>query len=381
MATITGARGTGNISASVRKIDMREGISLLEPDAAPLTQLSAKLRKRPTHNPEYSWQEDALEVRFDLTNGAVAGTTATSVVVDNGANFAEHDMIRVTRTKENMRVTAVAGNTLTVVRGVGSTAAALNDNEELLNIGSGQPEGDTSKPARSSNPTKYTNYTQIIRTPWESTETLIHSDTFTTPTDWDYQAKKKGIEHKKDLEYVFLLGTPSENTTGSQPRRTSGGAYHYATANQTDAGGALTETELWAALRPAYRYGSKTKVAFCSPLAISVLQTYPAGKLQVNQSETTYGLKVMNFASPFGVMRIIPHWLLEGTTLGGHILILDMDQITQRPLANEKGSRDTHIRTEIQAPDADTRKDEYLTETGLEFGSAQAHGLIYNITS
>jgi hypothetical protein len=70
-------------------------------------------------------------------------------------------------------------NTLTVVRGVGGGAAAINDNDELLLIGSAQPEGDTSKPARSGNPTKVTNYTQIHRTPYESTETLIHSDTFT----------------------------------------------------------------------------------------------------------------------------------------------------------------------------------------------------------
>lgn len=380
MATVTGARGTLNVGQSQRKVDMAQAIQLLEPDAAPLTQFSAQLPKKATHNPEYSWLEDELEPRSDLVNGAaLAG--ATSVVVDNGPYFAEHDIVRVPRTGENFRVTAVATNTLTVVRGVGSTAAAMNDNEELIITGSAQPEGDTSKPARSSNPTKVTNYTQIIRNPVEMTGTMMHSDQFTDPHDWDYQRNKKGIEHRKDIEYSVLLGRPSENTSGSQPRRTTGGAYHYATSNQTDAGGALTESELFSALRPAFRYGKKEKVGFASALAVDVLNSFPRGKVEFVQSEKTYGVRVANYISPHGSLRLVTHWLLEGTTLGGHILVLDMDAVRYRYLANSKGSRDTHVEENIQAPDADTRKDEYRTELGLEFGQSERHSLIYGITS
>lgn len=382
MATITGARGTGNISQSQRKVDMAEKILLLDPDAAPLTVLTRQLSKKAAHNPEYSWMEDDLEPRWDAVNNAAGyANNATSIVVDNGAYFAQHFMVHVTRTGENMRVTAVTGNTLTVVRGVGSTAAALNDNDELLVTGVAQPEGDTSRPARSANPTKVTNYTQIVRTPVEATETHRHSDTVTTPNDWAYQLNKAGIEHKKDIEYAALFGRPSEDLTGSQPRRTTGGVFHFATQNVTDAGGAFTEAELFSALRPAFRYGSKKKVGLASMLAVDVMNGFPRGKLQTEQSDDTYGVRVFTYISPHGILRLVSHPLLEGSKYGGYIAILDMDQLAWRFLRNEEGSRDTFLRPNIQAPDADTRKDEYLTEAGLQFGQAKTHALVSGITS
>lgn len=382
MADITGARGTGNISQSMRKVDMKEAILLLEPDAAPLTVLSGRLNKRPTHNPEFSWQEDALDNRFDTVQGAQLDS-ATTIPVTTGANFAQHDLVKVTRTGEVMRVTAVAGNNLTVVRGVGGAGIAINNLDELLIIGSAQPEGDTSKPARSTNPVKRTNYTQIQRTPFESTNTLIHSDEYTRPSDWEYQANKKGIEHKKSLEYQAWHGRPSEDLTGSQPRRTSGGVFFYVVTNVTDAGGTLTETVFFQAMRPAFRYGAKAKVLFASMRIVDVLNSFPRGKIETIQADNdkTYGLNVRQFVSPHGTVNLVTHYLLEGTTYGGSAVLLDLSQISARPLANAKGSRDTHILNDIQAPDADTTKSEYLTEGGLEFGNEKTHALLTNVTA
>jgi hypothetical protein len=384
MADVTGARGTGNVSQSQRKIDMAQKVLELEPNAAPLTVLSKMLGKRAAVNPEYSWQQDDLEPRFDaINNGAGYSNSATSLVVDNGAYFAQHYLVKVTRTGEVIRVTAVSSNTLTVVRGVGGGAAALNDNDELLIIGVAQPEGDTSRPARSSNPTKVTNYTEIFRTPVEATGTLLSSDQFTTPHDWPRQLNKAGIEHQKDIEYAIWLGAPSEDLTGSQPRRTTGGVLHYADQNHTDAGGAFTEAEFFAALRPVYRYSSDRRVAFGSMLAVDVLNSYPRGNIQVQQAGNpdTYGLQVFKYVSPHGTLRLITHRLFEGTVYSGYLVVLDMDQITYRFLGGGvEGSRDTHIRQDIQPPDEDGRKSEYLTEGGLEFGQSKAHGVISNIT-
>lgn len=383
MATITGKRSTANISSDQRKIDMSSKINLLDPDASKLTTLTRQLERRKTGNPQFSHLEDDLEPRFDaVNNGAGYNSSATSIVVDNGAYFAEHYLVHNTRTGENIRVTGVSTNTLTVVRGIGSTAAAMNDNDELLIVGVAQPEGDTSRPARSSNPTKVTNYTQIFRTPFDSTRTNLHSENQTTPHDWDYQANKAGIEHKRDIEEALLFGHPSEDTTtASSPRRTTGGALHFATQNITDAGGALTEAEFFGALRPVFRYGSSKKVALCSPLAVDVLNSFPRGKLQTEQGEQTFGLRVLNYVSPHGDLRVMTHWGLEGSKYGGYIIVLDADELAFRYLGNEKGSDDTHINTNIHARDYDGRKDEYLTEGGVQFGSPKKHGLITGITS
>lgn len=378
MADVTGARGTTLIGTNQRVLNMDKTIKLLQPDAAPFTTFTMQTKKVRTTDPKFLIAEDALEPRFDAVNGTTG--TGTSVVVDNGAYFAEHDLVLVTRTGELMRVTAVATNTLTVVRGVGGSAVALADNDELLLAGSAQPEGDTSKPARSTNPTTITGYTQIFRRPWELTGTAIASENETTPHDWDHQAAKVGIEHKRDIERAFLFGKASENTSGSQARRTTAGILSRISTNSTDAGGALSETEFLGALRQGFRYGGRRKVLMASPLVASVLNTYAAGKVQISQSEKTYGVDVTTFTSPFGAVRLVVNWELEGTKYGGYAIGIDFDNVAYRYLANSKLNRDSKVRTNIQAPDADTRKDEWLTEAGLQVGLESTHFVITGVT-
>jgi hypothetical protein len=379
--TITGARGTGNVLQSNRYPDIKPTVLELQPEETPFVILADKLPSRATGNPEFSWFEDDLEPRFDTINnvgGYASG--ATSIVVTNGSYYAQHDIVYVPRTGESFRVTAVATNTLTVVRGVGSTAAAVNQGEELLITGSAQPEGDTSKPARSGVATKVTNYTQIFREPWELTETWAASRNWANPVDWSRQSRKKAIEHRKEIEYALLVGHPSEDLTGSQPRRTTGGARHFITTNVTDAGGTMAEAAFWSALRPAFRYGSKNKLAIGAARPIQIVNQYALNKIQVHQGDTTYGLKVMQYISPFGTLNMVVDYLMEGSTLGNEILILDMDQLSYRYLSGNGISRDTHVVDNIQAPDADTRKAELLTEAGMEFGLQATHARITNVT-
>lgn len=373
-----GTAGTQGIDVNQRKVDMSDRILLLEPDAAPLTVITKNINKKKTGNPKFQWLEDELDPRFDVTT-ATFTNVITTINVTNGGYFRAQQMVYVPRTGEVMRVVSVAANVLTVVRGVGSTAVAGNSGEELLILNTAQPEGDASKAAVSRNPTAVTNYTQIIRTEWDATQTVLHSE-FEGTDDWDNQALKHGIEHKKDIELGVMLGRPSEDTSSGQARRTTGGFNHFVATNVTDVGGTMTETEFFFALRPCFRYGAKEKWAFAAQLPVDVINTFPRGKLEVRQGESTFGLRVMQYISPHGTVNVVTHYLLEGATLGGQIWILDTDVVKYRYLENKRGSRDTSIRTEIQAPDVDGRKDEYLTEMGLEFGLEKRHGKIVNIT-
>ncbi len=381
MATYTGARGTAAISNVQRIINMDKAIKLLQPDETPFVTLLQQISKRPTPDPKFLSFEDELEPRFDAINSATGHTAAaTTITVDNGAYFAEHDLALVTRTGEMIRVTAVSGANLTVVRGVGSTAAALNDNDELLIAGSAQPEGDRSRPARSSNGVGLTNFTQIFRRPWELTGTALATENITSPHDWDHQAKKVGIEHKRDINRQMYFGRPSEDFSGSQPRRTTGGLLYHITTNVQDAAGALTETELNTFMRTVFRYGSKRKVLLASPLVTSVMNTFPAGKVQVSQAEKQYGVDVTTFTGPFGALRLVTDWELEGSVYGGYGIAVDFDNVRYRYLAGHGMNRDSKVMTNIQAPDADTRKDEWLSECGLQVNLQRTHGLLTGVT-
>lgn len=374
---VTGQRGTTGIEQQQRKVDMADKILLLEPDSAPLTVISKRLTKQKTGNPKFSWMEDELDPRFDVTTGTFTNV-ATTINVTNGGYFRAQQIVYVPRTGESFRVVSVAVNALTVVRGVGSTALAGNSGEELLIANTAQPEGDASKPAVSRNPSPVFNYTQIFRTEWDATNTELYSE-FEGTDDWDNQAAKHGIEHKKDIEYGVMVGHPSEDTSSGQARRTTGGFAHYVTTNVTDVGGTMTEMEFFTALRPCFRYGSKEKWGLASALSVDVLNTFPRGKLEFQQSDKTFGLRIVQYVSPHGTLNVVTHWLLEGATLGGQIWILDTDVVKYRYLQNKRGSRDSAVYKEIQNNDVDGRKDEWRTEAGLQFGLEKRHGKIINI--
>lgn len=385
MADIVGARTTSNVTQSIRKVDMVPLIKELEPSATPLTVLSTALESRPTVNPEFSWVEDKLEPRFDaINNGAGYNSSATGLIVDNGPSFAADELVKVTRTGELFRVSSIATNTLTVVRGIGGGAAAILDNDELMRVGAASMENSLSRQPRSSNPTKVTNYTQIEKHSVESSETWRGSETFTAPVDWDRQVAKKMIEHKLAWEQTLLHSKPTEDLTGTAPLRTTGGAFYFVQTNRTDMGGTMTEQEWFGAYSGLFRYGDQNaKMAMASRLAVDVVNGFPRGKLEVIQgdNDTTYGLRIMKYRSPHGVLNIVTHNMLEGAVYGGYVLVLDLSQIKKRPMrAYGGGTRDTHINENVQPPDQDGRRDEILTEMGLEFGLEKTHGVMSGIS-
>jgi hypothetical protein len=380
MATNTGGRTTTNISSDQLAIDIGNRISMLEPDVQPLAVFTRAADKRATVATKFSWVEDKHKARFDTQNGG-ATSGATTVTVNNGPYFAQHDQVINTRTGEQFRVDGVAANVLTVTRGIGSTAAAMNNGDELYIIGTAQPENDTSKPARSDNPSKVTNNTQIFRTPFEASDSLRASGNQTSPHDWLLQTRKAGGEHAKDIELSLLLGRKSADVTGATERRTTGGVLSFISSNQTDAGGDLSEAEFNAFMLQVMRYGSKRKLALASGVGVSALNKFPAAKQQTRNDEKTYGMDVTSYTSPFGSLSLVYHRLLEGTKYGGYIVVVDLDQTTYRYLSNGDLNRDTKVLTNRQPNDQDGRKDEYLSEIGLEFGQEKYHGLLTGITS
>lgn len=380
---VAGQRSTGNIETGILETDMRERILELEPDSSPLLILSKKANPEVAINPKYSWWEDRLNARFDtLTSEKTSGETTLPVTTET--LWAADDMIYVPRTQELIRVVSRASANLTVVRGVGSTAATIKTSDELIRVGSSAEEGAADKPARSRNPVEVINYTQIFREPVDATATARATRNRTQPRDWDRAMNHAGIEHAKDIEYAAMFGRPSLNTSGTNPRRTTGGFNYFATQNITDVGGEMTEVEFWAATTPAFRYGSSTKLLACSQGFTSIITQYPRSKTIVTNPapSETYGIHLVQLITPFGKkLNIVTHYLMEGVQLAGQGWIIDLANTGYKYLNGDLENRDTHIRHEIQAPGVDGRKDEYLTECGFIYGQALTHGKIVNANS
>lgn len=376
--TITGARGSGNVASGLLKPDVDSLVHNLQPNSYPFTVITRTEQHEPVHNNDFDWFETDQEPRADAINN-VGGYTnvATALVVNNGSYFAQHDHVRVLRTGEVFRVESVAANTLTVTRGIGGGNAALNNADELLIIGSAQQEGDTSKPARSGNPTKFTDYCQIHKTSVEMTESMRNVDTWTDPHDWTRVKNEKFIEHQKNLEGAAMFGRANKDTSGTHPRRTTGGLLYRISTNITAAGGTLTEAAFFTWARTAFRYGSKSKLLLASRLLVDVLNAYARGKVQVTDpGQKTYGLRIFKFISPHGDINMVVHDMLEGTTLGGYGILVDTDNVKYRPLQN----RDTDLYTDRQLPDADTQKQEWISEVGQQVMLEKTHALLTGVT-
>lgn len=368
MANLVIARGTGNITNAQIFFDKDNDLYILDANKAPLVALTAKLRKKETVSPKFSWFEDTYNAAYDQVNYSTGyADTATTIQVDNITYFMVNDVVKVARTGEVMLVTAKGTDVIQVLRGFGETsAAAIVDNDYLWILGSAYEEGAASQEANSTNASEVYNYTQIFRTPFEVTETLANTKLY-TGNDLSTQQKKKGVDHSQAIERAFFFGERKEYTSGTHPRRMTRGLLKFISTNVTDVGGTITEAEFETFLRSGMRYGSKEKWLFASRLLVSAISSWANGKLDMVPSDKTYGIAITRYVSPHGVVNIIPHDMLEGTggtdeEYGGYGFLIDPESVSYRPLSG----RDTRMKMNIQAADEDSRKGEFITEAGLQ---------------
>jgi hypothetical protein len=374
----TGA--TQGILAAKRIVDMSDRILLLEPASAPLTVLLQKLDKASVFNSEFKVLKDELKPVVNAVNlSAGYSSSATTMVFDNEEYFQVKDIILVPRTGETMKVTAVSAtdSTVTVSRSWGTiAAAALVDNDAVVNIGDAQEEGAAVGTPSSTLATSDTNYTQIFRTTFGVTNTLAAQNLY-GGDDLAYQARKQGIEHLRKINLASWFGEKAQVTSGGTPIRTTGGVHEHITTNVTDIAGALTALELESFIRSVFRYGeTSTRVGIMSREALSAISMLALSHVEMVGSEDTYGIAIRNWRSPHGSINLMVENLFsDAAYLKERLYVLDMSQFGYRFLQG----RDTHMITNVQPNGTDARQDEYLTEAGVQRGIEKSSGLLKGI--
>lgn len=385
---LSGVVDDADILSNQRVVDMSPTIAMLEPDEAPLTTMLQKVSKRAAYSQKVEWLSDELVPRLTtLAASATSAATSLSVPATTGASsgtyFRAGDVIRIASTGENCYVTGVSADTLYVTRGIGGsavTAASAASGVDVIKVGNAAAEGATLGTLIQTKKVANYNYAQIQRDPWGFTNTLVASKLYGGPEPAN-EAKKKLIEHKRQLENTMFWGVRDLNTSGGAPIGYCGGVYQYVTSNLTTGVGTLTESVFESFLRKAFRYGSQNKVFFCSPLVASALSSFPQGKLAPpSPGISEYGVSLSSYQSASGakvqimVKRDWYDFQSTGNQYGGIGVMLDMDDITMRPL------RDTVLKPDRQANDEDSVKQEYLTEWSLELGLEKKHAIISGIT-
>jgi hypothetical protein len=404
-------RGSGDWSDSdMRPKSIAESILYLYPNGmAPLTGIMSKMSRKPVDDPEFKWWTQGLPTQASAVTGVYTDSALSSAYVNGGVlgsvlylkmavaqipQFRSGHQVLLRNTADytldvNAKVIAVVSNGASSYLAVKLLEA---DNNSAVNflatcnyvlvIGNINPEGGAMPDAISYDPVKYSNYTQIFRTPLSITRTARLTRLRTG--DAYKKMKKEALElNSLEIEKAIIWGVPTELTgSNGKPERTTGGLIYNIVNNGGVVSNFSTQTDFqnvswmdageeWLdfILEQVFRYGSGEKLCFCGSGVLlqinKLIKEY--GNFQFVPATKSYGIKVTEWHTPFGMINLMTHPLFsyEATNRNTAVIFepsdLNYRYITDTTFFEDPDKQNTG-RGRIDGTD-----EEFLTECGLEF--------------
>jgi hypothetical protein len=263
------------------------------------------------------------------------------------------------------------------------TTTGIADCDTVLVVGNINAEGAAMPDAISYNPTKLYNYTQIFRTPLEITRTARRTRLRTG--DPYKEIKREALElHSIEMEKAFIWGTRTENTgDNGKLERTTGGLIEWISDNSgitslyTTDSSAGVDGKTWEQggedwldyyLEQIFRYGSDERLAFVGSGVLleinKLIKLY--GNYQLMPKTTSYGIKVMQWVTPFGILNMKRHPLFSyEATNRNSMIVFEPRDLTYRYI-DDTTFYDDPEKKNTGYSRIDGTKEEFLTECGLE---------------
>jgi len=385
VAVATGLVDTTVPLSNENVVDMDNQIKMLDPDESQFTTMLMQLGSNQAVREQINWLEDQLFPRLSATTGAITNVaTSITVTTGQGAYFRPRDIVRVALTGEAFRVDSIAGDVLTVTRGIGliigTAAAGISD---LLIVSNAAPQGATLGVRHITKKVLGYNYTQIQRDPFGFTGTESVIEVYGGPAPMQEEVKKL-VEHKRAIEQTLFWGARSFTTAAPNSIGYCGGAVEFIATNVHNPAGALTHVLFDTYLQADLAHGSKNKVLFASPLVARAISGFLKSAWNPpSVDDRKFGAKVDGYISgaygwsiPVVVKREWNDFSATGSQYGSWAFLIDMDYVQLRPLRN----RNTQLLRNRQANDADEVTHEYRTEFSLQFAQESCHAVIKGVT-
>lgn len=414
---------------SRRLYNFSDRVAELAPEESPFFVYLSKVAKVSTDDPQFRWLKDRNKIQMADRSFALdaavtppaSGSTAT-YTVDDGAgasvnwllkgmvfvvgesdsstNNPEHAIVRIESAPVDVGdETTFTGRTISRI-----AANASADGDKCTVIGSAFEEGSGAPDSWSRHLENGSGYCQIFKTSCELSNTARATHYRGYADEWSRIWNLKLREHKVDIERAMLFGTSAsvnsinytDGIVGHIVKNSSAQIKDNAALSYTeDKGYFSTRTDaqftydaLLADLEVVFdpaRGGSSSKLALCSLPVVTFFNkmagssTFLSSAYHVSHpmmaAETgSYGHKVMKVETIHGDLTLVKEPLFRGMA-AGFMCLVDLDQVSYRPLVGNGVNRDTHILTNVQAADEDLRKDMILTEAGLEVSLPEAHAL------
>ena len=291
----------------------------------------------------------------------------------------------------------------TTQTGVKNTTTTNNDKVVAI-IGTANPEGAKSGSGIIQFPVNPTNYTQIFRTAFNLTRTALKGGLlFDKSGPYKNMAWENGLRHMVEMEKAFIFGEKhtvavTDAETGDvTPETVTGGVIWYLTlweaqdsiyrggtgapaiTSNTDdlkriidltATGSLTADFYRTLISRVFRKTNDKayeKLCLCGGTFLEVVNKLFEREIvrtvALQEKQRNWEFIVHSHTTLRGTVHYKVHPLFdEDPDLQGSALFLDMGNLRYRPLSDS----DTVFLKGRQANDRDARKDEWLTEAGLE---------------
>jgi hypothetical protein len=389
---------TGNTTADLNEItQIQKGLVWYNPSVAPLLRITSKVKNsRSVENSRFYHQEKQRlprTVTGAAANFVAAGTatTPTQLLVDATDKVRVNDLLYNATSGDICRVSAIVDATnITVVANIGdsSPSGTLYANDDVLeNIGNAYLDGSASGTPFHVVEDEKIFYTQIFKDSIEQTDRYQKTALYEGDS-WTNARKQLEQEHLLSIEYACFFGKPDivRDTSTGKLTTYMGGLNTYFDVNRVDFNGDTSTTKAFfdsvmvGAMREGHSgYENKelaTKTLFCSQRWMAALNSFSDNAIRVVEpSEQTYGLRIMQYQGSWGVLNIVNAPVLNRDSFAGFGFIVDLEHVRQ---ANFKG-RDTKFEDNIQLPDVDGRKAQYISDKSMCVELRPAHTALFGL--
>lgn len=330
---------------------------------------------------KYEWEDFfAGSPLSSLASTPTNPTTDTSIAVASGDGkmFQPNDLILDRNTGEQMLVTAVSTDTLTVVRGWGTTnqgtsGTSLASSDVIVLLANAWSEGSFSPIARSYNPTTAWNYCQIFKRAVENTGTNEEVEHYGNINKLSFQKQEEWYQYLVERSRAYYKGKRVEYTdSDGKKKRTTAGLDSFITTNIFTRA-SFTYNHFMDFAEMAYGYGGEEKILICNPaLATLIQKEVMANKISIDISPKTkeFGVNIKRLSTIHGDMDFMIDLTMKD------LYTLPTGFALELPLIEEMILRPDVWKPNVQANDYDGRKDQILGECGLKVVSEQRHAKI-----
>ena len=330
--------------------------------------------RTPVTQNKHEWPELQMTAEQGSVSGAHTNIVTTLALVD-ATGFLADMVLAFEGTDEVVKVTAVAGNNLTVVRGYGgSTAAALTDATLVRVISRPRAEGSDPDPNANSTPSVNFNYTEIFDDTFKVTGTAVNTALAGVPDLVNLNLQQSMLKVTRRINTAAIFGRRVARSLTE--KGTMGGILQLVTNRVNAAGEALTATILNDAVETIFKNGGAPSAIVCNTNQARKITAFHASQMFVLRADNTVGSSVNQFQSdlPMGsIQNIVVDPNFPKTKIG----LLDMSKIYLDPYSG-RSLREF----DATLPGADAISRRLLGEYTLELlnGSA-AHAIIDNLAA